>query len=38
MNAAPLLLLALACGAHPPDPKLTILYTGDDWGEIAPCG
>jgi len=29
---------ALAFGAAAPAPKLTLLFTGDNWGELAPCG
>lgn len=35
-------LAALATGAAAPAaapaPKLTLLFTGDNWGELAPCG
>ena len=32
---------AMALGAAapaPPAPKLTLLFTADNWGELAPCG
>jgi hypothetical protein len=31
-------LAALAAGAAAPAPKLTLLFTADNWGELAPCG
>lgn len=37
--AAALWLLALpAAAASVPAPKVTLLFTADNWGELAPCG
>ena len=35
-----LTLAAFALSAAPaaPAPRLTLLFTGDNWGEVAPCG
>jgi len=35
--AAAAAMVAFAA-APPAAPKLTLLFTGDNWGELAPCG
>ena len=37
MNAALALCAVAALGAAP-EARLTVLFSGDGWGEVAPCG